>query len=76
MPRRFTKSKRVAPLRPQPVQTVAPGVTFQRNGVIIDASICSAFQNWSASEDPIQEVEEASNAPHEERGETGDDVVM
>lgn len=56
MPSRSTRSttRKNTSLRPTPVFELQPGVRRQRNGIVIDASICSSFGNWKA---PDQEEE-------------------
>lgn len=77
MPRRYTKTttRRTRPFVPQ---TVEEGVYFQRNGIIIDASVCKAFQNWSAAECPTEDQpkEIDQHAPHAVGGQEGDSEPM
>lgn len=76
MPHRFkrnTKSKQIRKLNPYTPQTIAEGVKAQRNGIIIDASVCKAFNNWSASHPQEEDhpEEDREHAPHEDGGTEG-----
>lgn len=80
MPSRYTKSKRSRnPTRPfVPVQ-LAEGVKQQRNGLIIDASICKAYANWQAAEDhdaADHPEEDREYAPHADGGTEGDNEPL
>lgn len=79
MPHRATKSRTRTTLRPTPFIPLAEGVNFSRNGVIIDASKCSSFNNWEAAKDPNQEEdhsEEGKHAPHADGSEEGGPVAQ
>lgn len=75
MPSRHTKltkrNTKSFALKPHPLVPLEPGVTFSRNGIIIDASKCASFNNWAQAEGCTKEEEVLPDEDDEIGGEEG-----